>query len=259
MWVLSPPEPLKTKMYRCDQVFWLEPLKEQIKEKTEYLILCGDQKEAALGVLKGKTIIPVKKKESHVPGKFRAGGQSAARLARQRKELKQSYMNELGRIVNKAIQDYNIKKIILAGPGPFKEEINNEKYLGNNSSKVIGLVDTSYAGEEGFEEVLQKSEELILEEELYNEKKSLQEFFNTLARNPNKTTYGYAEVMRTIGTGAVEKVFVTENISEKKTGKLKEEAEKYGTILVVVSTDTREGKTLKELGGVGAILRYEIK
>src|SRR3972149_2955311 len=47
MWVFQPPEPLKTKMYRCDQVFWLEPLKELLQDKVEYLIVCADLQEGA--------------------------------------------------------------------------------------------------------------------------------------------------------------------------------------------------------------------
>ncbi|MBR9678816.1 MAG: peptide chain release factor 1 [Nanoarchaeota archaeon] len=259
IWVFSLPEPLKTKMYRCDQIFWLEPLKEIIQDKAEYLIVCADLQEAALGVLKGKHIQSLKKMESRVPGKFRAGGQSAARLARQRKEQKQSYMNELGRIITKAMEKHGTQKIILAGPGPFKEELNNERFLGQNLKKIIGLVDVGYAGTDGFEEVLQKSEDLIKEEELYNEKKELQEFFEKLAKTPNKTTYGYSQVLNIIETGAVEKIFITENNTEEKIEKINDIAKNYGTQIMIVSTETREGETLKALGGIGAILRYEIK
>ncbi len=258
MWVIQPPEPLKTKMYRCDQVFWLEPLKELLTDKIEILIVCADLQEGALGVLKGKVIAPLEKLESKVPGKFRAGGQSSARFQRQRHEQKQSYMNELGRSVAKAIQKYNIKKIILAGPGPFKEEFNDEKFLGANLSKVIGLVDAGYAGEDGFEEVLSKSESLIEEDELYTEKKELEEFLGKLARTPNKTTYGYVHVLEAIKTGAVERIYITENIEEEKIDEIKKESENYSTEVKVVSIDTREGQTLKELGGIGALLRYEI-
>jgi len=157
------------------------------------------------------------------------------------------------------MEKHGTKKIILAGPGPFKEELNNERFLGQNHKKVIGLVDAGYAGTDGFEEVLQKSEDLIKEEELYNEKKELQEFFEKLAKQPNKTSYGYAQVLTIIETGAVEKIFITENNEEEKIEKIKEKSENYGTQVIIVSTETREGQTLKELGGIGAILRYEIK
>ena len=39
---------------------------------------------------------------------------------------------------------------------------------------------------------------------------------------------------------------------------LTEKAETFGSKVELISTDTREGKQFKELGGVGALLRYKV-
>ena len=46
----------------------------------------------------------------------------------------------------------------------------------------------------------------------------------------------------------------TKELSEALT----EKAESFGTKVELISSDTREGKQFKELGGVGALLRYKI-
>jgi peptide subunit release factor 1 (eRF1) len=39
---------------------------------------------------------------------------------------------------------------------------------------------------------------------------------------------------------------------------LTEKAEQFGAKLELISTDSREGKQFKEMGGIGATLRYKI-
>jgi len=75
LWIIEPPKQLKTRMYRCDQVFVLEPLKEMAKTTEIYGLLVMDRREATIGLLEGKQIKVMRKMSSGVPGKVRAGGQ----------------------------------------------------------------------------------------------------------------------------------------------------------------------------------------
>ena len=63
-----------TKIYWCDQVFVLDPLKDMLKDKDVYGLLVLDAKEATIGILRGKKIIVRKKLESTVPSKTVKGG-----------------------------------------------------------------------------------------------------------------------------------------------------------------------------------------
>jgi len=74
LWAIEPPEKLETKIYWCDQVFVLDPLKEMVKEKDIYGLIVLDAKEATIGLLKGKKILVKKRLDSTVPSKTVKGG-----------------------------------------------------------------------------------------------------------------------------------------------------------------------------------------
>ncbi len=258
LWAISPPQTLKTKMYRCDQVFWLDPLKDMIADREEYLIVSIDKSEVAFGILKGKRIETINTIESHIPGKMRAGGQSAARFMRQRQSLKESFLKDCGDFIREVMLKKGLKKIILGGPGQMKEELNDEHYLGNHLNKVAGLVDSGYAGEDGFEEILSKSEEILKQEELIEEKRYLNKFFKMLGERSKKVVYGREQTKQMLESGLVEELFLSEALDENVLEEFSELATSQGTTIRIASTETREGETLKQLGGIGAILRYDV-
>ncbi len=75
IWSIEPPVPLKTRTYRCDKLFVTDILEEMMMEHNIYGLVVLDKRDATLALLKGKTIVPVQKTHSEVPGKFKAGGQ----------------------------------------------------------------------------------------------------------------------------------------------------------------------------------------
>ena len=84
VWSIEPPLPMNQRLYRCDKAFVLDPLKELCVEKEGYGLVVMDRRDASVAFLRGKTIVPLVKTHSEVPGKFRAGGQSAQRFERLR-------------------------------------------------------------------------------------------------------------------------------------------------------------------------------
>ncbi len=81
---IVPPEPIQTFLYRCDSRFHLEPLKQLLRERDVYGVLVVDNEEAAVAVIRGRRIVEMDTFTSGVPGKHRAGGQSARRFERLR-------------------------------------------------------------------------------------------------------------------------------------------------------------------------------
>ncbi|MDP7505863.1 MAG: LAGLIDADG family homing endonuclease [Candidatus Woesearchaeota archaeon] len=75
VWSVEPPVPLKTRIYRCDKEFVLDILRDLMEVKELYALVVIDRRDANIAYLKGKTIVPVLKTHSQVPGKFKAGGQ----------------------------------------------------------------------------------------------------------------------------------------------------------------------------------------
>jgi peptide chain release factor subunit 1 len=162
--------------------------------------------------------------------------------------------------MNKEFSDMKeLKGILIGGPGPTKETFFDGNYLHNElKKKVMGLKDLSYTGEFGLKELVEKSHDLLAKEIIVEERKILDKFFGLLATETEKVAYGEKEVRQAIKMGAVETLILSEMLDEKIITKYEEEAENIGADVKVVSTETREGIQLKELGGFGAILRFAI-
>ncbi|MBS3162919.1 hypothetical protein J4467_03255 [Candidatus Woesearchaeota archaeon] len=75
VFAIEPPQPLKIRLYRCDQTFILDVLKDISEVKDMYGLIVLDKREANIGFLKGTQIQEVTEMTSAVPGKTRAGGQ----------------------------------------------------------------------------------------------------------------------------------------------------------------------------------------
>jgi peptide chain release factor subunit 1 len=259
LWSFEPPEEMKTKIYWCDQVFVLDPLREMVQEKEVYGLIVLDSKEADIGLLRGKRIVPLRHLESIVPGKTTKGGFSQMRYQRVREGLKRDFFKEVGEIASKLfLAEKHLKGVIVGGPGPVKDEFMKEDVLHYKiKEKVLGIKDVSYTGEPGLEELAKRSQDLLKEAAIVHERKLLERFFAELQKN-GMVAYGEENVYKAIRAGAVDKLLISEALEEKKAEKLTDEAANYGTTVELISTDTQEGQQFKMIGGVGALLRFKI-
>ncbi len=293
LWSIEPPEPVKTKMYWCDQRFVLDPLEDMVAEREIYGLINLDKSEASVALLIGKKIETIFHKESIVPGKTRAGGQSSARFGRIREGLLNDWLKQVGEAANKIFTEHKeVLGIVLSGPGPIKEMFLKEDYMyADVKKKIIGTVDTSYTGPHGLEETLERGEDLLKELGVTKEKLLLQKFFNELQKPHGLVTYGFAEVLKALEIGAVDMVIVSEScelrvkeyVNNEGESKIiawkpgvvipseykmigdmdiieffEERVKKFGSRLEVVSAETREGLQFAHFGGAGALLRYSI-
>lgn len=213
IWLIEPPEPVNVKLYRCDQTFVTNILEETLESKEVYGIIALDRQEAGIGFLRGKRIEVVKRIESLVPGKTAKGGQSAARFMRVREGLLNAYLKEVGETAKSIFEHEDLQGILIGGPGPLKQEFYEGNYLPENlKRKVLGLVDTGYAGEVGVREVIERGEDLIKESEYLREKRIVNEFFTMLHKNESLVRYGLLDVMEALEQGAVEKLLVSQGM-----------------------------------------------
>jgi len=260
VWSIEPPEPLKTRIYRCDKEFALDLIRDMLETKEVYGLVVMDRREGNVALLKGKSIIPLTTKRSNVPGKTRAGGQSAQRFERIREGAAKEFYKKLGEIMkDEFLNNPNIKGIIVGGPGPTKYDFVDGNYITNEvKKKIIAIKDITYTGESGLYELVDASQDVLAKEEIANEKNIMTRFFDFLAKKPGMVSYGEEEVMQNLKIGAVDILLISEALDEKKTEELEKEAEKMGTKVEIISTETREGVQLRDLGKVAAILRYEV-
>ena len=261
VWSIEPPVPLRTRIYRCDKEFVLDLLRDMMETKEVYGLVIVDRRDAIIAHLKGKTIIPLLKTHSEVPGKTKAGGQSAARFERLREGAKKDHFKKVAEYMKeKFLTDKNLKGIIVGGPGPTKYDFIDSGYItADVRNKIIAVKDLSYTGEFGLQELLEKSEDVLAEEGVMEEKKIVGKFFELLSTKPGMVSYGVEEVMKNLKIGTVETLLVSETLEDEKIEEFEKEAEKVGTDVKIISTETREGAQLKELRKVAAILRYEAR
>jgi peptide chain release factor subunit 1 len=260
VWGIEPPIPLKTRIYRCDKEFVIEPLREMLEAKEIYGLIVMDRRDATIAILKGKTIIPLLKTHSEVPGKFKTGGQSALRFARLREIAAKEHYKKVGDYLkDQFFTMEGLKGILVGGPGPTKYDFVDGNFITNElKKKIIAIKDLSYTDEFGLQELLEKSEDVLSEEEVAEEKKMVQKFFEMLAKEPEKTAYGEKEVTEKLQNGAVDTILISEDLEDEKIEFYDNEAQKTSTTVRIVSTETREGVQLRDIGKVAAILRYAI-
>jgi len=297
-YVFEPPEPIKTYIYHCNSEFYLEPLKEMLEEKEIYGLAVLDRKEATIALLKGKRIEILKTLTSGVPGKHKAGGQSQRRFDRLIELAAHEFLKRIGEHMNEAFLSIpDLKGVIIGGPGHTKEDFVKGDYLHHEvKKKIITTVDTSYTGEFGIREVIDKSIDVLTEIDVMREKKLVQRFLTELIDEDGLAAYGEDEVRNYLQMGAVEVLLLSEDIRAKRAkyecpscgykidvtvkadeprpcpkcndqmkmvdsrdivDDLVEIAEAAGSEVEIISTETEEGiQLLKAFGGIGAILRY---
>jgi len=402
VWSIEPPVPINIRLYRCDKEFILDPLREMSMDKTTYGLVVMDKRDATIALLRGKSILPLVKEDSMVPGKMKAGGQclspmiiirtkdkvktmgeikigeeieaydlsnqriiftkvknkwivkknkyieinvedcwqiicsedhvffrdegkdeykiievsagelkvgdwlltfdqnkrlytvdikgikiihksidmidieteqgnfianglvvhnSAMRFAQNRELAAKAFYKKIADIMKDQFLNMGdeLKGIIIGGPGPTKYEFAEGNFITNEvKKKILGIKDLSYTDEFGLQELVEKAEDILANEEISEEKKIMQRYFDTLGKQPAKASYGKDEVLKNLRFGAVDILLLSEALDDDMMEMYTEEAEKMNSTVFIVSTETREGVQLKEIGKVAAILRYEV-
>jgi peptide chain release factor subunit 1 len=213
-YVISPPEPIQVYLYRCDAKFHTEHLQEFLKEKETYGVIVLDASGAAFATLRGNRLEIAKQITSGVPGKFRAGGQSARRFDRQREAKMQDYFKRVGEHANEIFLSIeNLKSLILGGPGPTKFDFEKGNYLHYTlKEKIVATIDTSYVTEQGVEEAVEKSEDILRRIRYVEEKKIMQKFLREIGQDTGLATYGENEVRGHLKAGIVDTLLLSEDI-----------------------------------------------
>ena len=258
---IEPSVPLNIRIYRCDQTFVTDILRDMMAHKGVYGLLVVDRREATIGYLKGNYTGVVANFTSDVPGKTTKGGQSQTRYARLREEAAHNFFKKVGEACNKEFMEMeDLKGILVGGPGPTKDTFLDGAYLHTRvKEKIIGVKDLSYTGEFGLNELVDKSYDNLGKEGIVEENKMMDRFFNALsAKGGHKAVYKEADVRKALEMGAVDVLLLSEDLDDKIVEELEKKAEDIGAKVVMISIDTSEGKQLKDIGGFGAILRFNI-
>ena len=213
VWEIDPPKDLKQYLYRCDDHFHVDILKNMLKDDNLIGFLAIDAKDAGWGLLHGDKIEVLTHTSSGVAGKHRQGGQSAKRFQKLREMELTYYYNRVAATTREYFIDiYKIKGLIVSGPGPTKEEFINGSYLEYRlQNMVISTIDSSYAGAEGIREAFAKSSDILSNFRMVEEKKIVEQLFRHVNSHSGLGTYGISDVMDLLKNNVVETLIITDD------------------------------------------------
>ncbi len=260
LWAIEPPKPIKVRLYRCDKEFVLEPLESQLEVDEVFGLLVMDRKEATIGLLEGKRIEVLHKMTSGIPSQIRAGGQSSQRFHRITEGLTKEFYKRIAEEMKKCFFNMpRLKGILIGGPIPTKDEFIEGEYMVTKlREKIIGRLDIGGSDESGLKELVEKSQDILAQQEIIHEKRILEKFFNTLGKTPDLSTLKESATRKALELGAVDTLLLSENTNKKTIKELKKLAENIGSTVEIISNETEEGQQFSNLGGIGAILRFSV-
>ena len=212
-----PPKAVQINLYRCDDHFWIDHLKDMMKDDKVIGILSLDTQEAGFGILTGDRWEVVESLTSGVAGKHRQGGQSARRFERLRDNELNEYYRRVADYAQKIfIDEYDVRGIIIGGPGPTKEGFIREEYLDYRlQNNVIAVLDSSYSGSEGVRELIDKVNDqgIMADYRLMEEKKIVKRFISEVYSGKGLGIYGIYDVINSLKSGFADLVIVNDDIT----------------------------------------------
>jgi peptide chain release factor subunit 1 len=215
-----PPKPIQISLYRCDDHFWTDHLREMMKDEKVIGILAVDTSEAGIGILTGDRWETIDTLTSGVAGKHRQGGQSARRFERLRdNELNEYYHRVADHSKAVFIDQFNVKGLIVGGPGPTKDNFLKEEYLDYRlQNNILVVLDTSYSGDEGVREIIDKAQKdgILAEFRVMEEKQMVKKFMGEVHSNKGLGIYGIFDVVKALQAGMADMVLLTSEISYVK-------------------------------------------
>ncbi len=214
--VLEPPEPVASFLYRCDSQFYTGPLHEMLAEKEVYGLVVIDRSEATVGLLRGKRIEVLKNMQSLVPSKHRMGGQSARRFERLIEIAAHEWYEKVAKVMEDAfLARPDIQGIIIGGPGYTKEYFATQDYIHHELRKKIlePFLDTGYTDEYGLRELVEKAKGILSNLDLMREKGLVQKLMDEIRKEEGGlAAYGEEQVRHALELGAVDTLLVSEGL-----------------------------------------------
>ena len=207
-------------------------MSELLESDQRFGFIVMDGNGTLFGVLAGNTREVLHKFTVDLPKKHGRGGQSALRFSRLRDEKRHNYVRKVAEL---AVQHFitndkvNVTGLVLAGSADFKTELSQSDMLDQRlAAKIIKVVDVSYGGENGFNQVLVKcisqfansytikaiesSSDSLSNVKFVQEKRLIQKYFDEISQDTGKYCFGVDDTLKALELGAVETLIVWENL-----------------------------------------------
>jgi len=215
--IVEPPEPLGTYLYRCDSSFYLDPLESMVHEPDLWGLVVLDRAEVTLGFLRGKRVEALRNRQSQVPSKHGRGGQSAHRFERMIEHAAHEFFVKVAEMSAELFlpKKDQLKGILLGGPGGTKEFFFTGGFLHYELQQkvVLPLFDTGYTDEHGLKELVEKATQTLHGLEVTEEKRLVQRLLVEIRKaETGLAAYGERDVAHALEIGAVEILLVSDGL-----------------------------------------------
>ena len=240
---------------------FLGALEEMVAEKDVYGLLVLDRSEATIGLLKGKRIVVLLNKQSLVPSKHDAGGQSQRRFERGTEVLALQWLKQVGELASKAfLVEKNLRGIIVGGPGYTKRDFVKDEHLHYELRSLVlpNTIDLEYTDEYGLKQLVHYARDALLGLSVAHEEQLMERLLEEIRRpSGGLAIYGEQETERALERGAIDILLLSEKLPFHKLKSFGGRAEALGTTVEMVSVDTDVGRSLlSTFGGAAGFLRY---
>ncbi len=218
-----------------------------------------DDEEYCVAILRQYGVDIKTEEKTRLPGKLEA-------------EKRTSAMREFFKGALRSLRDLWINldsPIVIIGPGFVKNDF--AKYVESEAQDVakaiIDVKGVNTAGLAGINEALRSGvfTKALRHVRIAKETEVMEEALARLGKGRQDVTYGFAEVERAGGYGAIANLLVADAKLRESTDEerrtlesLMKDAEEKGGLVTVISTEHEAGVKLLSLGGVAALLRFPL-
>lgn len=230
----------------------LDRLKEAQKsaKRPKVAVLTLDEREAELFSIR----------EFGIEEKGKVFAFAGGKYTEERKDLRNKYLSE----IHDLVKNIDAEKIIVAGTG-FEPE-NFVKFVKEKDQKLylkLILQKTGWTGKSAVLELVKNGaiDNVAKESRFSEETKLIEELIRELPSSRPKAKYGYANVKKALEYGAVQTLLVLDSklfTERDKIEPILDEAEKYNTKIMLISSENEASSKLGGLGGIAALLRFPI-
>lgn len=214
----EPFKPINASLYLCDNKFHTEALNELLESDDKFGFIVMDGNGTLFGTLSGNTREVLHKFTVDLPKKHGRGGQSALRFARLRMEKRHNYVRKTAELatqfyINPSTSQPNVSGLILAGSADFKTELSqSDMFDPRLQAKILNVVDVSYGGENGFNQAIELSSEILSNVKFVQEKRLIGKYFDEISQDTGKYVFGVEDTLKALEMGAVEILIVWESL-----------------------------------------------